>query len=187
MERSHYPCSECQYSGASSGDLEEHVRVTHGGWETHNFLFVSTNHVTGDTNTEPNLNSDLTGDIKTDTTAESSFKCSLCTFTAANIDLLAAHMTALHTGQKPYFCPRCKFRTATSLQLTEHINFYHNRKRRCGSRHYQTGSDLQRPMRDQETGSFLCSQCEYETMDRANFVRHWSRHEREMQTPNVKK
>lgn len=55
--------------------------------------------------------------------------CNTCGKRFARIDRLKLH-TRTHTGEKPYMCDLCDYRSAARSNLNNHIKFVHNRKPR---------------------------------------------------------
>jgi hypothetical protein len=84
-------------------------------------------------------------------TGEKPFSCTLCEYRTAQKSDLTSHMKT-HTGEKPYSCTLCKYRTGHKSHLTDHMRTHSGEK------------------------PFPCTLCEYRTATKSDLTDHMRRH-----------
>lgn len=111
--------------------------------------------------------------------------CPHCAYTTANITQVWKHISSMHTGEKPFLCPYCPYRTTRNALLKEHINTHTGeRPFSCPYCPYNSShrNILKRHIRT-HTGEkpYTCNLCSYRAASKTNLNSHLLTHMRHNQ------
>ena len=114
------------------------------------------------------------------------FKCDECDRAFSTENQLTRHVTAKHSGEKPYVCDLCggdkAFRTSSKLKC--HVRQVHSEARpfkcgTCGSA-YKQKNELNRHMKSHsEERPYLCTECPWQFREQSMLRRHMLTHSSE--------
>ncbi|XP_078689846.1 uncharacterized protein LOC144921090 [Branchiostoma floridae x Branchiostoma belcheri] len=110
-----------------------------------------------------------------------SFKCDQCDYSAPGRRDLDQHVMIKHTGEKPYACTDCAYRTAVKSHLSRHMKTHTGEKPykcdRCNYSAAQKGH-LDKHVMIKHTGEkpYMCGECGYRTADRSALSQHKRTH-----------
>ena len=114
------------------------------------------------------------------------FKCDECDKAFSTENQLMRHVTAKHSGEKPYACDLCggdkAFRTSSKLKC--HVRQVHSEARpfkcgTCGSA-YKQKNELNRHMKSHsEERPYLCTECPWQFREQSMLRRHMLTHSSE--------
>jgi uncharacterized Zn-finger protein len=86
-------------------------------------------------------------------TGEKPYGCTLCEYRTGDHNSLRRH-NMRHTGQRPYHCPHCDYSAIQSISYKNHL-----RRKHPGMQ-----------------GLFSCTQCSFRTVSQEGFLQHVSDH-----------
>jgi len=114
-------------------------------------------------------------------TGEKPFACGQCDYRSNQKNNLTRHMK-IHTSEKPYSCSQCDYRSNQKANLTKHIKEHTGEKLACRKCDYTTfhKSNLESHQRVHAEKPYACPHCNYRSPQQSALISHMKIHSKKL-------
>lgn len=159
-----YECPNCLYASKHFQKLLRHTKMVHGSMDGVEMPENSRSYKNRKRSADEELEDvDSDGDDD-DVNKNSSFKCTMCSYTARNQGQLSKHEREEHIKAKYFKCNKCTYATNIKARFTKHTKYHSMPMIKCELCDFRTPYkwNLDRHCKNHNgSGAFKCSACNF--------------------------